>query len=314
MSINKILIIGANGQIGTVLTAALKSQFGTDNVIPSDIKGDPEKGVLSLDVLDATQLAKIVDEHKINEIYHLAAVLSAKGEQNPKQAWNININGLFNVLEVAKEKGIRKIFFPSTIAVFGANIPLQNTPQHVYLAPSTVYGISKVAGELWSEYYSNKYNMDIRSVRYPGVIGYQSLPGGGTTDYAVDIYHKAIAGETFECFLSENTTLPMIYMDDVIRGTIELMNAPEEKIKLRSGYNLAGMSFSPKEIYASICKEIPDFKIVYKTDFRQAIADSWPQSIDDSMARADWGWKPKFDLDGMTKDMLFHLRKIGQTS
>jgi nucleoside-diphosphate-sugar epimerase len=314
MSINKILIIGANGQIGTVLTAALKSQFGTDNVIPSDIKGDPEKGVLSLDVLDATQLAKIVDEHKINEIYHLAAVLSAKGEQNPKQAWNININGLFNVLEVAKEKGIRKIFFPSTIAVFGANIPLQNTPQHVYLAPSTVYGISKVAGELWSEYYSNKYNMDIRSVRYPGVIGYQSLPGGGTTDYAVDIYHKAIAGETFECFLSENTTLPMIYMDDVIRGTIELMNAPEEKIKLRSGYNLAGMSFSPKEIYASICKEIPDFKIVYKPDFRQAIADSWPQSIDDSMARANWGWKPKFDLDGMTKDMLFHLRKIGQTS
>lgn len=314
MSTKKILIIGANGQIGTVLTAALKSQFGSDNVIPSDIKGDPEKGVLSLDVLDAAQLAKIVDNHKINEIYHLAAVLSAKGEQNPKQAWNININGLFNVLEVAKEKGIRKIFFPSTIAVFGANIPLQNTPQHVYLAPSTVYGISKVAGELWSEYYSNKYNMDIRSVRYPGVIGYQSLPGGGTTDYAVDIYHKAIAGETFECFLSENTTLPMIYMDDVIRGTIELMNAPEEQIKLRSGYNLAGMSFSPKEIYASICKEIPDFKIVYKPDFRQAIADSWPQSIDDSMARADWGWKPKFDLDSMTKDMIFHLRKISQTS
>ena len=308
----KILIIGANGQIGTVLTTALQAAFGKSQIIPSDIKGALEKGVLPLDVLDATQLAKIIDEHQINEIYHLAAVLSAKGEQNPKQAWNININGLFNVLEVAKEKGIRKIFFPSTIAVFGAHIPLQNTPQHIYLAPSTVYGISKVAGELWSEYYCNKYGMDIRSVRYPGVIGYQSLPGGGTTDYAVDIYHKAIAGELFECFLSENTTLPMIYMDDVIRGTIELMNAPEEKIKIRSSYNLAGVSFSPKEIYNAICKEIPDFKIEYKPDFRQAIADSWPQSIDDSMARDDWGWKPQYDLDSMTKDMLLHLRKNTQ--
>lgn len=309
MSHKKTLIIGANGQIGTVLTAALKSNFGEQHIIPSDIIGNPEKGILSLDVLDAAQLGKIIDDHQIGEIYHLAAVLSAKGEQNPKQAWNININGLFNVLEVAKEKGIRKIFFPSTIAVFGAHIPLQNTPQHVYLAPSTVYGISKVAGELWSEYYCSKYNMDIRSVRYPGVIGYQSLPGGGTTDYAVDIYHKAIAGETFECFLSENTTLPMIYMDDVIRGTIELMNVSEDKIKLRSGYNLAGMSFSPKEIYQSICKIIPDFKIKYQPDFRQAIADSWPQSIDDSMAREHWGWKPKFDLDAMTQDMILNLRK-----
>lgn len=310
MATNKTLIIGALGQIGTVLTTELKKQFGNDAIIASDIHGDESKnGAIQLDVLNDKQLAEIVDKYGITEIYHLAAVLSAKGEQNPKQAWNINITGLFNVLEVAKEKGIKKIFFPSTIAVFGANIPLQNTPQHVYLAPSTVYGISKVAGELWCEYYCNKYNMDIRSVRYPGVIGYQSLPGGGTTDYAVDIYHKAIAGELFECFLKEDTALPMIYMEDVIRGTIELMQAAPEKIQLRSGYNLSGMSFSPKEVYASICKHYPDFKIVYKPDFRQAIAESWPQSIDDSLARAHWGWKPKYDLDAMTADMLKHLKK-----
>jgi nucleoside-diphosphate-sugar epimerase len=306
----KTLIIGALGQIGTVLTSELRKQFGEENIIGSDIHGDLSKNnAHPLDVLDRAALGALIDAQHITEIYHLAAVLSAKGEQNPMQAWNINMNGLFNVLEVAKEKGIKKIFFPSTIAVFGAHIPLQDTPQHVYLAPSTVYGISKVAGELWSEYYCSKYGMDIRSVRYPGVIGYQSLPGGGTTDYAVDIYHKALAGVEFECFLSENTTLPMIYMEDTIRGTIELMQAPTDKIKIRSGYNLAGMSFSPKEVYESILQEIPDFKITYKPDFRQAIADSWPQSIDDSAARADWGWKPKYDLDSMTKDMLLNLRK-----
>jgi threonine 3-dehydrogenase len=306
----KTLIIGALGQIGTVLTAELRMQFGEDSIIGSDIHGDLSKNnAHPLDVLDRAGLSALIDAHNVTEIYHLAAVLSAKGEQNPMQAWNINMNGLFNVLEIARDKGIKKIFFPSTIAVFGAHIPLQDTPQHVYLAPSTVYGISKVAGELWSEYYCSKYGMDIRSVRYPGVIGYQSLPGGGTTDYAVDIYHKAIAGVEFECFLSENTTLPMIYMEDTIRGTIELMQAPADKIKLRSGYNLAGMSFSPKEVYESILKEIPDFKITYKPDFRQAIADSWPQSIDDSAARADWGWMPKYDLDRMTKDMLLNLRK-----
>jgi nucleoside-diphosphate-sugar epimerase len=311
MSKEKILVIGANGQIGSVLTEALREKFGTENVIASDIRrvGEHDGIFEILDVLDAKAIADTVGRYGITQVYHLAAILSAKGEQNPLQTWDINMGGLFNVFEVAREKHISKIFFPSSIAVFGAGIPRQKTPQNAILKPTTVYGMSKSAGELWSQYYFLKYGLDIRSLRYPGVIGWQSNPGGGTTDYAVDIYHYAVKGEDYSCFLSETTALPMIYMDDAIRATLELMEADPARLSIRTSYNLAGMSFSPEEITASIQKELPSFKVSYSPDFRQKIADSWPESIDDSSARKDWNWQPKFDLDSMTKDMLFQLQK-----
>lgn len=306
-----ILILGANGQLGSVLTKKLQSLFGDDHVIISDIREPSEEnGIFEfIDVTDKQKLAEVVEKYSVTQIYHLAAILSASGEKNPLKTWDINMEGLLNVLELAREKEIAKVYFPSSIAVFGPDTPRINTPQHTVLAPTTVYGMSKVAGENWCQYYSKRYDLDVRSLRYPGVIGYQSMPGGGTTDYAVDIYHKAVLNEPFECFLGENTRLPMIYMDDVIRGTIELMEAPSSKIKIRTSYNLAGVSFSPKEIFLSIQRHIPNFQITYQPDFRQAIADSWPDSIDDSDARKDWGWEPKFDLEEMTKDMLLNLSK-----
>ena len=305
----QILIIGAGGQIGAVLTDALRSIYGPDRVIASDIRPLPDANGPSevLNALDGEALNALVSKHKINQIYHLAAILSATGEKDPLWAWNINMTSLFNVLEVARSKGLHKVYYPSSIAVFGREANHYDTPQHEVLIPETVYGISKVAGENWANYYFRRYGTDVRSIRYPGIIGYQSMPGGGTTDYAVDIYHYAVRKEAFECFLRADTTLPMLYMPDAIRGTIELMEASADKIMVRTGYNLAGMSFTPAEIAASIQKVYPDFKISYKPDFRQKIADSWPASIDDSLARRHWGWKPEFDLDMMTKDMLKNL-------
>lgn len=309
MSNKNILVIGAGGQIGTVLVEKLKSLFGDKNVIATDLRENKEENILGLDVLDKPSLEKCIEAHQITEIYHLAAILSAKGEQNPKWAWDVNMGGLFNVLEAAVKYKVEKVFYPSTIAVFGKYIPLENTPNQVPLVPATVYGISKVAGELWAEYYFNKYGLDVRSIRYPGVIGYQSLPGGGTTDYAVDIFHSEAKKETYNCFLSERTTLPMIYMDDCIKATIDIMQAPIEKISCRTSYNIAGMSFSPEEITAEIQKRNPEFKVNYSPDFRQKIAESWPQSIDDSLARNDWGWKPDFNIAQLVEVMMENVRK-----
>ena len=311
MSKDKSLIIGSNGQIGSVLAQALQKEFGEGQVVSSDIRepSSPNGIFEFVNVLDADRIAEVVSKYGITQIYHLAAILSAKGESDPKWAWDINMNGLMNVLEVARSTKIDKVFYPSSIAVFGNNAPKNNTPQETSLIPNTVYGISKVAGEMWSKYYFDKYGLDIRSVRFPGVIGHQTLPGGGTTDYAVDIYHSAVKREAFSCFLSEKTELPMIYMDDTIRSVIELMNAPASQISIRTSYNLSGVSFTPEMIAESIKKVVPDFSITYNPDFRQAIADSWPGSIDDSVARTDWKWKPDFDLQGMTEDMIFHLNK-----
>lgn len=304
-----ILVIGAGGQIGAVLTDALRSVYGHHHVVASDLKALPESDGPSvvLNALDAAALNEVVDKYKITQVYHLAAILSATGEKDPMWAWNINMTSLFNVLELARQKPLKKVYFPSSIAVFGREANHYDTPQFEVLIPETVYGISKVAGENWANYYFRRYGTDVRSLRYPGIIGYQSMPGGGTTDYAVDIYHYAARNEPFECFLRADTALPMLYMPDAIRATIELMEAPAEKIKVRTSYNLSGMSFTPAEITASIRKVKPDFQISYKPDFRQKIADSWPASIDDTPARRDWNWKPEFDLDTMTVDMLKHL-------
>ena len=311
MGKEKILIIGANGQIGTVLTAALRERYGKNRVIASDIRPAAKADGLFeiLNILEEKSLVKIIEKHQVNQIYHLAAILSAKGEENPARTWDINMKGLFNVLEVAKMEQIEKVFFPSSIAVFGAATPQHNTPQSTILDPTTVYGISKAAGEHWCQYFHMKYGIDVRSLRYPGVIGHQSLPGGGTTDYAVDIFHKAVKGENYECFLSANTRLPMIYMEDAVRATIELMEAPTEKIKTRTSYNLAAMSFTPEEITIEIQKHFPNFKVSYQPDSRQVIADSWTETIDDTEARLDWGWKEGFNISQMTRDMIFHLKK-----
>lgn len=310
MSQTTILIVGANGQLGSVLTDALRSELGADRVIASDIRmSKPSEGPFELlDILDQEQLHRLVRKYQVTEIYQLAAILSAKGEENPKLAWDINMNGLFNVLEVAKACGL-KVFFPSSIAVFGSHTPRQHTPQETIMHPETIYGISKAAGENWCQYYHLKFGVDVRSLRYPGVIGYQSMPGGGTTDYAVDIYHSAVKGEDFSCFLESDTRLPMIYMPDAIRATLELMNAPAEEITVRTSYNLASMSFTPAEIHAAIQKHFPGFSIAYKPDFRQKIAASWSETIDDTNARKDWGWQPEYDLASMTDDMIYHLRK-----
>lgn len=308
----KIMIIGACGQIGTELTKKLREVYGTQNVIASDIrKGDPEfvaSGPFEVvNALDFNQIETLLEKHKVDEVYLMAALLSATAEKNPAFAWDLNMNSLFHVLNLAKAGKIKKIFWPSSIAVFGPTTPKQNTPQYTVMEPSTVYGISKQAGERWAEYYHNIYGVDIRSIRYPGLISWSTLPGGGTTDYAVDIYHKALSDGKYTCFLSEETRLPMMYMDDAIRATVEIMQAPAENIKIRSSYNLSAMDFTPKEIAEAIEKEIPGFTIDYAPDFRQKIADSWPQSIDDNSARQDWGWKHDFDLESMTTDMLKHL-------
>jgi len=306
-----ILVTGANGQIGSVLTKTLREIYGTANVLTSDIRPSTEMdGPFELlDILDEDRLAEIIRQYKVTQIYHLAAILSANGEKRPKFAWQINMDGLFNILEAAKTFNISKIFAPSSIAVFGNLTPRQHTPQHTILHPSSVYGISKAAGENWCQYYFQKYQLDIRSLRFPGIISHQSDPGGGTTDYAVEIYHKAIAGKSYTCFLKPDTRLPMIYMPDAIRATIELMEAPAENISIRTAYNLASMSFTPAEITASIQGFIPDFKVDYKPDFRQAIADSWTESIDDSSAQKDWNWKAAYDLNQMTEDMIINLKK-----
>lgn len=310
-----ILVIGASGQIGTELVMELRSRYGNSNVVASDLKTASKEVLESgpfeqLDVMDRDRLHQLVVQYNIGEVYLLAALLSATAEQKVMPAWNLNMYGLFYVLELAKEGFIDKVYWPSSIAVFGPNTPKQNTPQSTIMEPSTVYGISKLAGERWCEYYHNRYGVDVRSLRYPGLIGYKSNPGGGTTDYAVDIFHKAVSGQPFECFLSENTRLPMMYMPDAIRATIGIMEAPSDKVKIRSSYNVSGFDFTPTELAEEIQKHISDFSISYKPDFRQAIADGWPGSIDDSSARADWGWQNEYSLEAMTADMLSHL---GQT-
>jgi nucleoside-diphosphate-sugar epimerase len=310
MSRNSILITGASGQLGTVLTEKLQEKFGIANVIATDLRDNPNF-IGTFETLDATDfdaIKAIVLKYNITQIYHLAAILSANGEKYPLSTWDINMKTFFNVLEVSRLYNVEKVFFPSSIAVFGDNIDRIDTAQSSNLTPSTVYGISKVAGENWSKYYFEKYGLDIRSIRYPGVIGYQSLPGGGTTDYAVEIFHKAIKNENYECFLSDSTTLPMIYMEDVIRATINLMDAPKEAITIRTSYNLAGFSFDPAQLTKAIQKIYPDFKVTYNPDFRQKIADSWPMTINDSEARKDWGWKPKYTIDSMTRDMIHNLK------
>jgi len=311
MRTDKILITGAGGQLGTVLTKELQKKYGLDNVIASDLRVNPSfEGCFEvLDVSNFDALNNCVLKNEITQIYHLVAILSAKGEEAPLQTWDINMGCLFNVLEVSRLCKIDKIFYPSSIAVFGNEIEMDNTPQSPNLTPLTVYGISKAAGENWVNYYYKKYGLDIRSIRYPGVVGHQSLPGGGTTDYAVDIFHKAIKEETFHCFLNASTKLPLIFIDDAIRATIELMVAPAKNIKVRTSYNLAGFTCAPEELYQAIKKIYPDFKIVYKPDFRQEIADSWPNSIDDISAINDWNWKPKFDLESMTQVMITKLKK-----
>lgn len=308
----KILIIGACGQIGTELTQKLRAVYGTENVIASDIRKLNNEVVNSgpfevVNALDYNQIEHLLEKHQITDVYLMAALLSATAEKNPAFAWDLNMNSLFHVLNLAKAKKIKKVFWPSSIAVFGPTTPRENTPQYTIMEPSTVYGISKQSGERWCEYYHNIFGVDVRSIRYPGLISWSTAPGGGTTDYAVDIYHKALSDKKFECFLSSETKMPMMYMDDAIRATIAIMQAPEEQVKIRSSYNLAAISFTPTAIAAEIKKHIPEFEITYQPDFRQKIADSWPASIDDSFARKDWGWKHEFDLEQMTIDMLEHL-------
>ncbi len=313
MKKDKILVIGACGQIGVELTLALRTIYGVENVIAADLR-EPNQLLqgsgpyISLDVMNKEALWELIVDNGITQVYHLAALLSATGEKNPQFAWNLNMQGLLNVLEIAKKEKLSKIFWPSSIAVFGPTSPKQNCPQQTIIEPTTVYGISKHAGEFWCNYFFMQYGVDVRSLRYPGLISYKSEPGGGTTDYAVEIFHHALKHKSYECFLKEDTYLPMMYMPDAIRATLELMEAPAEKIKVRTSYNISSMSFSPKEISLEIKKHIPDFSISYKHDYRQPIADSWPQSIDDSTARNDWGWEEKYDLATMTNDMLKNLK------
>lgn len=310
MATDKILIVGSQGQIGLELTQELRAIYGNDNVIASDVKAPEQSNgpFETLDIMDKNRLDEIFKKHNVTQVYLLAALLSATAEKNPRFAWDLNMEGLFNVLNAAKDGVIKKVYWPSSIAVFGPTTPKKNTPQYTVMEPNTIYGISKQAGERYCEYYNQKYGVDVRSIRYPGLIGYKSAPGGGTTDYAVHIYHEALKNKKYECFLSADTELPMMYMPDALKATITLMEAPAEQVKIRSSYNVAGMSFNPEEIAAEIRKYIPDFTISYNPDFRQAIANSWPQSIDDTHAKADWGWKPQYDLAGMTKDMLENLK------
>ncbi|MDX1907470.1 MAG: NAD-dependent epimerase/dehydratase family protein [Bacteroidia bacterium] len=305
-----VLVIGALGQIGQELTEALRTRYGASRVIPADIRLPVPAipGFISLNVLDRDALRDVVRQYDIRVIYNLAAILSARGEQDPVGAWQINMDGLMNTLEVMRETGIRQLFWPSSIAVFGHSSPRDETPQACVMEPATVYGISKLAGERWCDYYTTRYGLDVRSLRYPGLIGYKSLPGGGTTDYAVDIFHQAILQGQYQVYLREDTRLPMMYMPDAMRATIALMEAPQEQLSTRSAYNLAGVSFTPGEIAAEIQKHIPGFTCSYAPDFRQAIADGWPRSIDDSVAREDWHWQPAFTLETMVADMLQHVQ------
>ena len=310
----KILIIGACGQIGTELTAKLRATYGVNNVVASDIRklnnDVVNNGIFEvINALDYNQIEHLIEQYNITDVYLMAALLSATAEKNPAFAWDLNMNSLFHVLNLAKAGKIKKIFWPSSIAVFGPTTPRHNTPQYTIMEPSTVYGISKQTGERWCEYYNKQYGVDVRSIRYPGLISWSTEAGGGTTDYAVDIYHKAITDGKFTSFLSENTELPMMYMDDAIKATIQIMQAPVEEIKIRSSYNLAAMSFTPKQIGEEIQKQYPNFELSYEPDFRQKIADSWPASIDDTSARQDWGWKNDFDLTTMTEDMFKNLKE-----
>ena len=308
-------MIGASGQIGVELTLALRRIYGEGNVIASDLR---EQNPLlagtgpyvSLDVMNKEMLHVQIIRQNITQIYLLAAILSATGEKNPNLAWNLNMQGLLNVLDIAREEKIKKVYWPSSIAVFGPTSPKRDCPQQTIIEPTTVYGISKYAGEFWCNYYHHRWGLDVRSLRYPGLISYKSEPGGGTTDYAVDIYHDALDEGRYECFLKPDTYLPMMYMPDAIRATIELMEAPTDRISVRTSYNLSAMSFSPEEIGAEIASVIPGFTMTYKPDYRQSIADSWPQSIDDSVARSDWGWKHEYDLPAMTRDMIENLRQL----
>lgn len=313
MANERILVIGASGQIGVELTLALRGVYGNNQVVAADLREmnpllEGTGPYVSLDVMNKEMLHVQVIRQNITQIYLLAAILSATGEKNPALAWNLNMQGLLNVLEIAREEKIQKVYWPSSIAVFGPTSPKQQCPQHTIIEPTTVYGISKYAGEFWCSYYHQRFGVDVRSLRYPGLISYKSAPGGGTTDYAVDIYHQALNKGQYTCFLRSDTQLPMMYMPDAIRATMELMEAPADRIKVRTSYNLSAMSFSPEEIADSIRAHLPAFKMDCKPDFRQAIADSWPQSIDDSPARADWGWKEEFNLASMTADMLMQLK------
>lgn len=312
-----ILVTGAGGQIGTELVLALRKKY--KNVIASDLKDGSDElkqggEFIRLDVLYKNGLADCVKRFKVTQVYHLAAILSATGEKNPEMAWRINMKGLRNVLDVCVENGVKKLFFPSTIAVFGPTTPKVNTPQFTVMEPNTIYGISKQAGERWCDWYFQKHGLDVRSIRYPGLISYKTKAGGGTTDYAVEIFFEAVANKKYECFLKEDTALPMMYMPDAIRGTIDLMEAPAEKISTRSGYNFSGFSIAPKDVVAEIKKHIPKFAVTYKPDFRQQIAESWPQSIDDSVAQKDWGWKPEYDLSKMATDMIINIRAMQPVS
>lgn len=308
-----ILIIGASGQIGNELTQELRSIYGNNNVIASDIREGNEEMMTSgpFEIIDATDkeaVLNVVKKYNVSQVYLLAAMLSVTAEQFPKKAWDLNMNSLLGVLDLAKDKHIKQVYWPSSIAVFGPTTPKENTPQKTIMEPSTVYGISKLAGEFWCNYYHEKYGVDVRTIRYPGIISWKTKPGGGTTDYAVDIYFKAVKEGAYECFLSEKTRLPMMYMNDAVTATIQLMQAKPADVKLRTGYNLAAIDFTPEEMALEIKKHIPNFKISYKPDFRQQIADSWPSSIDDSEARKDWNWKHKFDLSSMTKEMLSNIK------
>ena len=309
----RILIIGASGQIGNELTMYLRNMYSNQNVIASDIREASnlvmESGPFEiLDAMDYPAIEKIVTNYNITDVYLMAAMLSATAEKYPIKGWDLNMTSLFNVLNLAKDKKIEKVFWPSSIAVFGPTTPKTNTPQHTIMEPATVYGISKQTGERWCEYYHMRYGVDVRSIRYPGLISYKTPPGGGTTDYAIEIFHKALKDKKYTCFLTAQTALPMMFMDDAINATVNIMLAPPQKIKIRNAYNLAALSFNPQELAASIQKHIPDFTINYKPDFRQAIADSWPASIDDAVARKDWGWQHTIDLDKMTKVMIDNLK------
>ena len=310
----RILIIGSSGQIGTELVIELRNIHGNDNVIASDIRPSSievmESGPFEkLDIMDEKLLRNIVKKYRITQVYLLAALLSANAEKNIELGWSLNMRSHSHVLDLAKDGLIKKVFWPSSIAVFGPTTPMENTPQYTVMEPNTVYGITKQAGERWNEYYFNKFGVDVRSIRYPGLIGWKAAPGGGTTDYAVDIFHQAIQHKKYESFLSENTALPMMYMTDAIRATVDLMEAPAEQVKIRSSYNLAGVTFTPKQIADEIKKHIPDFEMTYNPDFRQAIADSWPSSIDDSYAKKDWGWELKYDLEKITSIMMKNLKE-----
>jgi len=310
----RILVTGASGQIGSELTPMLREEYGKGNVVASDIRQPNESMILEgpfelLDVTDLNAMKRVVERYSIDSIFHLAALLSASGEQRPQTAWHVNMNGLYNVLETAREMNLTRVFNPSSIAAFGPETPRDMTPQETIMRPRTIYGVTKVSGELLCNYYNQKFGVDVRGIRYPGVISSKTLPGGGTTDYAVEIYYEATKNRRYTCYLREDTTLPMIYMPDCLRAACQLMEAELSKLRHHADYNIAALSFSPAELYAEIKKHIPEFTVEYRPDFRQSIADSWPCSIDDSAAREEWGWKPEFSISAMTTDMLEKLER-----